>query len=182
MSGLHYEDIQHKPNNIKDLTSLTQDEFQTLVPVFEQHFQARMSQWRLDGKKRTVRQYTTYANSPLPTAEDRLLFILVYMKNQSLQVLHGRLFNMAQCKANQWIHVLLPILLAALKSLGDTPARSLAALALRLGVDEASGLLDSAQETDSPLFAMTGPNARLDGPRMISNKKAVLAGRKSVTR
>jgi hypothetical protein len=42
---------------------------------------------------------------------------------------HGRLFGMVQGKANQWIHVLLPALLAALRALGDAPARSLTALA-----------------------------------------------------
>ena len=36
----------------------------------------------------------------------------------------------------QWIHVLLPALLAALRTLGDAPARSLTALAQRLGVSE----------------------------------------------
>jgi hypothetical protein len=52
-------------------------------------------------------------------------------------VVHGRLFGMVQGKANQWIHVLLPMLLAALRALGDAPARSLSALAQRLGVSEA---------------------------------------------
>jgi hypothetical protein len=51
--------------------------------------------------------------------------------------MHGRLFGMVQGKANQWIHVLLPALLAALRALGDAPARSLSALAQRLGVSEA---------------------------------------------
>jgi len=37
-------------------------------------------------------------------------------------------------KANQWIHVLLPALLAALRALGDAPSRSLTALAQRLDV------------------------------------------------
>ena len=59
------------------------------------------------------------------------------MKTYSLQVVQGRLFGMGQSKANQWIHVLLPALLAALRALGDAPARSLAALAQRLGVSEA---------------------------------------------
>jgi Helix-turn-helix of DDE superfamily endonuclease len=50
---------------------------------------------------------------PLPTPEDRLLLILAYMKTYALQVVQGRLFGMGQSKANQWIHVLLPALLAA---------------------------------------------------------------------
>jgi hypothetical protein len=39
-----------------------------------------MADWRLDGRPRTARRYTTYTNCPLPTPEDRLLFILVYLK------------------------------------------------------------------------------------------------------
>src|SRR2546430_3132940 len=68
--------------------------------------------------------------------EDRLLFMLTYVKTYALQVVQGRLFGMVQGKANQWIHVLLPALLAALRTLGDAPARSLTALAQRLGVSE----------------------------------------------
>src|SRR5215467_3266670 len=64
-------------------------------------------------------------------------FILTYLKTYSLQVVQGRLFGMGQSKANQWIHVLLPALLVVLRILGDAPARSLTALAQRLGVSEA---------------------------------------------
>ena len=44
---------------------------------------------------------------------------------------------MVQGKANQWIYVLLPALLSALRALGDAPTRSIAALAQRLGVSDA---------------------------------------------
>src|SRR2546430_17565155 len=40
---------------------------------------------------------------------------------------------MVQGQAHQWIHVLLPALLAALRTIGEAPARSLTALAQRLG-------------------------------------------------
>ena len=43
-----------------------------------------------------------------PTPEDRLLFILVYVKTYALQVVQGRLFKYGPSKANQWIPVLLP--------------------------------------------------------------------------
>lgn len=75
--------------------------------------------------------------APLPTPEDRLLFILTYVKTYALQGVQGRLFGIGQSKANQWIHVLLPVLLATLRALGDAPTRSLTALAQCLGVSEA---------------------------------------------
>src|SRR6266567_5766062 len=134
MAGLRFTDLQSRPMEFLDFTSLTLDEFQQLVPPFETAFQARMAAWRMDGKPRTARRFTVYKNCPLPTPEDRLLFILVSLKTSALQVVHGRLVGMGQGKANQWMHVLLPALLVALRALGDAPARSLAALAQRLGV------------------------------------------------
>src|SRR2546426_4248706 len=137
MAGVRFADLQSRPTEFLDFTSLTLDEFQQLFPSFEAAFQAHMAAWRLDGKPRTARQFSVYKNCPLPTPEDRLFFLLTYLKTYSLQVVQGRLFGMGQSKAHQWIHVLLPVLLAALRTLGDAPARSLTALAQRLGVTEA---------------------------------------------
>src|SRR2546423_15373427 len=89
MSGLKYVEVSQKELKFLDLTSLTVEEFGQLVPGFEQAFQERMQEWRLDGKRQSGRGYTTYANCPLPTPEDRLLFILVYLKMNVLQVMQG---------------------------------------------------------------------------------------------
>jgi hypothetical protein len=174
------------------LTSLTLDEFQQLVPPFEAAFQAHMAAWRLDGKPRTARQFTVYQNCPLPTPEDRLLFILAYVKTYSLQVVQGRLFGMGQSKANQWIHVLLPVLLAALRALGDAPTRSLAALAQRLGVSEADAAtvvtpledksVPLAPAPASPLLPMTAPSDASSAPKTLLNRRGVIAARKKITR
>src|SRR5690348_9970677 len=125
MAGLRFTELQARPMEFLDFTSLTLDEFEQLVPPFEAAFQARMAVWRMDGKPRTTRRFTVYKNCPLPTPEDRLFFILTSLKTYALQVVQGRLFGMVQGKANQWIHVLLPALRAALRTLGDAPARSL---------------------------------------------------------
>src|SRR6266853_971801 len=137
IAHLQFTDVQARPTEFLDLTSLTLDEFQLLVPPFEAAFHAHLAAWRLDGKPRTTRQFAVYKNCPLPTPEDRVFFLLTYLKTYSLQVVQGRLFGMGQSKAHQWIHVFLPVLLAALRTLGDAPARSLTALAQRLGVSEA---------------------------------------------
>ena len=44
---------------------------------------------------------------------------------------------MGQSKAHQWMHVLLVVLQATLRTIGDAPTRSLTALAQRIGVAEA---------------------------------------------
>jgi hypothetical protein len=109
MGALRFADIATRPTEVLDLTSLTIEEFRALVPPFEAAFQAHMAAWRLDGRPRTARRYTTYTNCPLPTPADRLLFILVYLKTHPLQVVQGRLFGMGQSKAHRWIHVLLVV-------------------------------------------------------------------------
>src|ERR687885_1443027 len=155
MAGVRFAELQSRPMEFLDFTSVTLDEFQQLVPPFEIAFQARMAVWRMDGKPRTARRFTVYKNCLLRTPEDRLLFILAYLKTYALQVVHGRLFGMVQGKANQWIHVLLPVLLTALRTLGDAPARSLTALAQRLGVSEAdaASVVGSVEEEPAPVVA-----------------------------
>src|SRR6266478_6959602 len=113
MASVRFTDVQARPMEFLDFTSLTLYEFQLLVPPFEAAFHAHMAVWRLDGQPRTARQFAVYQNCPLPTPEDRLFFLLTYLKTSTLQVVQGRLFGMGQSKANQWIHVLLPTLLAA---------------------------------------------------------------------
>src|SRR6187397_3438482 len=158
MASVRFADLQARPTEFLDLTSLTLDEFQLLVPPFETAFQAHMAAWCLDGKPRTARRFSVYQNSPLPTPEDRLLVILAYVKTYSLQVVQGRLFGMGQSKANQWIHVLLPVLLMALRTLGDAPARSLSALAQRLGVSEAdAATVVTPLEEPAPVAASASP-------------------------
>src|SRR5919108_2230620 len=150
MAGVRFTALQSRPMEFLDFTSVTLDEFQQLVPPFETAFQGQMAAWRMDGKPRTARRFTVYKTCPLPTPEDRLLFILTYVKTYALQVVQGRLFGMVQGKANQWIHLLLPVLLAALRTLGDAPARSLTALAQRLGVAEADAATMVAPLAEEP--------------------------------
>src|SRR6266540_5054316 len=159
MAGLRFADLQSRPMEFLDFTSVTLDEFQQLVPPFEAAFQARMAAWRMNGKPRTARRFAVYKNCPLPTPEDRLFFILTYLKTYALQVVQGRLFGMRQSKANQWIHVLLPALLAALRALGDAPTRSLTALAQRLGVSEADAATVVTPRAEKPAPVVAVPPA-----------------------
>src|SRR5882724_5793280 len=196
MAGLRFTELQSRPIAFLDFTSLTLDEFPQLVPPFEAAFQARMAAWRMDGKPRTARRFTVDKNCPLPTPEDRLFFVLTSLKTSTLQVVQGRWFGMVQGKANQWIHVLLPALLAALRALGDAPARSLTALAQRLGVSEADAATVVAPLEEesapvvavpagapaSPLLPMTAPHDVSSAPRTLLNRRSVRAARKRIIR
>jgi hypothetical protein len=192
MAGVRFTALQSRPMEFLDFTSLTLDEFQQLVPPFEAAFHARMAAWRMDGKPRLARRFTVDKHCPLPTPEDRLLFLLAYIKTSALQVVQGRLFGMGQGKAHQGIHVLLPVLLAALRTLGDAPTRSLTALAQRLGVSEADAATVVVPQEEapapfpavpaSPLVPMTGRNGASSAPKTLLNRRSVIAARKKTTR
>ena len=197
MVGLRVADMRFRPTEFLDFTSLTVEEFQVLIPPFEAAFQAHMAMWCLDGTPRTARRFSVYQTCPLATPEDRLFFLLTYLKTYTLQVVQGRLFGMGQSKANQWIHVLLPALLAALRDLGDAPTRSLTALARRLGVPEAVAVVAASPEEPrpmspplaapvaaplSPLLPMTGRNGASSAPKTLLNRPNVTVARKRITR
>ena len=121
-----YEQTKDKPRRFLAMTGHTHEEFEALLPTFRICFYGWMDTYRLDGKLRGKRSYVDYKNSPLPTIEDKLYFILTYLKTNSLQEVHGALFGMGQPKANQWIHCLHNVLNQTLEHEGDLPAREMA--------------------------------------------------------
>ena len=58
MAGVRFTELQSRPMEFLDFTSLTRDEFQQLVPPFEAAFYAHMAAWCLDGKPRIARQFS----------------------------------------------------------------------------------------------------------------------------
>jgi hypothetical protein len=87
--SLRYTTERTKAYWILDLTSLTLEEFKMLVPPFEQAFLAHMQVWTLEAKPGMGRRYSHYATCPLASPEDRLLFLLTYLKQAPTQAFHG---------------------------------------------------------------------------------------------
>ena len=146
---LRYQNIAHNKARVRALTTLEPDEFAALVPIFERCFMDRMREYTIDGLPRLNRRYTTYKNSPLPTIEDKLLFILVHMKQNLTQEVQGQLFGMIQSDANKWLQLLRPVLQHALQELDAIPAR-LATIAADT---------DASTADSTPFFIMMAPNA-----------------------
>jgi hypothetical protein len=173
---LRYASERDKANQILNLTSLTVEQFEQLLEPFEQAFVRYMNVWTMEGKPRTARAYTPYANSPLPTPEDRLLFLLCYLKVAALQVAHAALFGMTQPNANKWLHLLLIVLHQTLRDLGDAPARHLLRLRERLAQ------LQTEDHDAAPLFITMAPNDRSPVRTTMLSRKRTIAARKSVIR
>jgi hypothetical protein len=105
-----YEDVTTRTGSLRAMTGLTEQEFQALLPPFEQAFVAYMHDHTIDGQPRTVRRYRTYDTCPLPTIADKLLFLLTYVKQHPIQAVQGQLFGMCQSNTNTWIHLLHAVL------------------------------------------------------------------------
>lgn len=63
---LRYADERDKAYRILGLTSLTVEEFEQFVPVFETAFLAHMNEWTLEGKPESDR-YSLRDDSPICT-------------------------------------------------------------------------------------------------------------------
>ncbi len=90
---------------LRALTGLDFDTFMALLPAFTSAMERYLTRYTLDGYLREGDRAITYANSPLPSAEDRLLFILTYLKLNPIQEAHGQMFAMTQ--SNRHYHDLL---------------------------------------------------------------------------
>lgn len=182
MGKLRYTDVKSKEREFLALTGLTVDEFESLIPEFEKTFQAHMAEWRFDGQRRTKRKYTTYQNSPLPTAEDRLLFVLLYLKGNPLQAHHGVMFGMMQGKANRWLYLLMPLFQKTLRTLGVAPSRTLEELAQRGDIVERQEAAQTPEaDAPLPLFVMTPPKDGLSAPKVRRNRRLATVARKKRT-
>ena len=133
-----YENLKDQPKKFLSLTGYTLQEFATLLPYFSQRFLAYVETHTLEGKRRKKRKYTTYQNSCLPSFEDKLLFIFIYLRQAMTQDVLGELFGMAQPVVNKWIHRLLPIVNAALADLGELPSREASASRVDASVDSST--------------------------------------------
>jgi hypothetical protein len=162
-----YQEYAEKPTEFLALTGYTRQEFDALLP----HFRSRYYEWmrihRLDGKPRGQRNYSDYQNCPLPLMEDKLFFILNYLKTNNLQTVQGAFFGISQPKANVWIHCLHPILNQSLAGLGELPARKMEDV--------------SFDETEAALYFHDGTERPIQRPREPEQQRLYYRGKKSNT-
>jgi Helix-turn-helix of DDE superfamily endonuclease len=171
-----YAEVTQRAGSLRSLTGLTEPEFQALLPHFEQAFAASMQARTIDGQPRTSRRYRTDGTCPLPTMADKLLFILTYVKQNPIQEVQGQLFGMSQSNANQWIHVLHPVLNQALADQELLPARTAAEFAAMVKTQATNG------RATTPLFGMMVPNVRSTARPILKSNKSITVARRSVTR
>lgn len=120
---LRYIELKEKPREFLAVTSLTDEEFQCLLPTFEKCYELTSKPKPKRSKKHKQRAKGGGRKAKLLVIEDKLLFVLAYQKTAQLQTLHGLQFGLSQTQTNYWIHRLLPVLQISLSELGMKPER-----------------------------------------------------------
>jgi hypothetical protein len=118
-----YTTLKANPRKFLALTGLTPQEFELLLAPFSQAYERWYLPDRTLAGRPRQRFWGAGRHSSLDSPEQKLLFLLVYLKTYPLQVLLGEIFNLSQPQVNHWIHRLLPILRSALDELGVLPER-----------------------------------------------------------
>jgi len=76
----NFNNLCKNPRRFLSFTGLTVEYFLALLQVFALKFQEYMENFTLEGKIRKNRKYVEYKNASLPLIENKLLFILIYLK------------------------------------------------------------------------------------------------------
>src|SRR5262245_6169713 len=113
---------------MKALTGLSQAQFDSLLPVFSDMYQAAQQHTYEQGVASGTRRRKPGGGSKgkLPTMAEKLQFVLYYYKTYPTFDVLGQQFALARSKANENLHKLSPILYDTLVHLELMPSREFA--------------------------------------------------------
>jgi hypothetical protein len=156
---LNYESVKDKPKTLRAMTSLDRSEFEQLCSVFDEVWNEHTQQHEKDPAKGGRKPI-------LKTMQDRLFFILFYLKVYPLQEVLAHLFDMSQGQANFCIYELSQVLRKTLEKTGDLPARIPEEMLMKL-----------ADEEDQD-FGIDGTERRIERPKDAIYQKRYYSGKK----
>lgn len=162
---MNYNKLVKNPKQFLALTGYTREEFENLLSYFKKTLDEELKTKTLTGKPRMKRKHSEYKNSPLPTAADNLLFILIYLKQGMTQEVLASQFGMHQPDANMRIHFLHPILNKTLDDLKELPERK-------------AEYLDLEEDEGEKYFLHDGAERPINRPKDNEMQKLYFSGKK----
>jgi len=122
---MKYIDWISKPARFNAMTGYSIEDFNRLLPYFEEAHDKYLSVYYISGKRRKgYRIYVMYKNAPLPCIAERLAFMLSYLKLNPLQEQHADTFNIEQKQCCEFVHCFQIILDDALEAASCMPAQT----------------------------------------------------------
>ncbi len=130
---MNYSDIRQRKRQFESVTGLQVDEFDFLYEEFAVRWKKFYRYHTVEGLKRKhPLNNPAKETKTLPSIAEKLFFILVYLKNYSLQEMLAASFGFSQGNASKWVNILQPVLQDSLKGLSLLPETESARVAKKL--------------------------------------------------
>jgi hypothetical protein len=149
---------------LHNLTGLSSSEFNLLVESFEKAWHLAEKKRRKKGKCR--RKEGGGRKGLLPKIEEKLLFILFYIRHYPVQRLQGIIFGMKKSQANEWILRLLPVIESALGNQSVLPLRC------------CSTMDDMLKQCPDLIFLIDATERQIQRPKDLTRQKDYYSGKK----
>jgi hypothetical protein len=162
-----YTEVRGDQRRCLALTGLTPPEFELLLAGFARSYERLHPPGRTAAGRPRQRRPGGGRKGALHEPEQKLWFLLVYLKTYPLQVVMAELFGLSQPGVNYWLRHLLPALREALDELGALPERDPQAFA-RAG----------APRGPEPRLIIDGTERRRQRPKNPEKQAAHYSGRK----
>jgi hypothetical protein len=120
---MEYSVISKNSTQFLALTSLQVNEFETLQTEFRPVCEKYFRYYTLEGKRRKIITSKEHGNAKLQGSEQKLFFLLVYLKTNALQEYQAASFGISQTKVSRISHILLVLLNETLEKMRLTPIR-----------------------------------------------------------
>jgi hypothetical protein len=164
-----YHQVKEHPKLLLAMTGLSHTEFDQLLQPFQYAWDQYVQNNYIDRDNRKRQYGAGRAEATLVNIEDKLHFILYYVKAYPLQEILAFEFGMAQSTANEWIHILSEVLKKALEHGGYVPERDPKQLGTVL-----------ASEAEST-YGIDGTERPRQRPRDAEKQKHYYSGKKKRT-
>ncbi len=164
--SLTYDTLAVSPKVFLSFTGLSPEEFLILLMDFDYAWQLHEVEQLIDSCPRQRRPGGGRKVTGLARIEEKLLFILIYMKLYPLQTVIGFLFGLSQPQANTWVHTLSKVLQSALFYGRYCPER------------DGQQLADRLAHTEERLALIDGVERRKQRPTDADAQKADYSGKK----
>jgi Helix-turn-helix of DDE superfamily endonuclease len=128
---LSYEVVKRNRQQFLSLTGMEVEVFDELHQSYQKQWNKYIREYTVAGEKRT-RAHRKRSDGVLEQTQDQLLFVLHYLKSNSIQEHHAATYGMRQSQCNMWLHLLLRLLHQTLKALKQLPERDASKLSKTL--------------------------------------------------
>ena len=122
----------------------------------------------VSGKERGNRAFSDYENASLPTIQDKMFFVLVFVKQNLTQEVMAFMFGMSQPKVHDWLQILISVLKQTLHLSKDLPE------------SDKEKFYELVKDREAPLFVTTVQNALSNDLLTNKNKKISIVERKKI--